>query len=182
MGNLAASFAAAKLRALNYVVLHDTGSLPGNLGKGQILHVLCDKDHVEDFCSIFQLQTTDRQIKNNEFYTAPYTAGIIRVTPKGLGYFPETFETRLLTHRCWDFGGVVPVTQTSVRFSVIMYEFAVHGAELSERRREIILAHMRNSIGIAPPYKAPGLIVHNDNANFNEPASATLLPIDIKAD
>lgn len=141
-------FQQANDMQLLYVILNDDHCLPDYVPAGETeIRILVESAHRARLIGVMNLTPQAPTLKErNELFTSPDIPVTIRLIPKGKGYFPEDFESKLLAQR--HFVNIcVPVVALEDMLWVAMYEHLYHKLEISDRMRLTFLRAVNGRIG-----------------------------------
>lgn len=152
MASLRSMFLEANAQGIKYVVLNDDSSLPELMPYGEIdIRVLVEAADKKRFIKAFNLEPCYPMMKEkNELFTSAeptHDSLKFRIIPKGKGYFPEQFESKLLIGRHVVNNCVYSPPQAEMIW-MVLYEYMKRDQKLGRREFKIINTRLENYLGM----------------------------------
>lgn len=151
--SLRSMFLAANEQNIKYVVLNDNDMLPETVTEEERqIRILVAAEDKGRLIKVFRLLPTNPSLKDRcEMYNSEDdtigSATHFRIIAKGRGYFPETFETRLLATRHLRNKSVQSPAESELIW-IVLHEYHKHGYTLyADRCQKIIKRRLETSVG-----------------------------------
>lgn len=156
---LRSQFIEANKSRLRYVVLNDSDKLPEQIPETETeIRILVEKESRAKLIAVLGIEPYEPELGVRCEYHLPPAECFgdgkpLRLITKGTGYFPETFESRLLAgaHVHKD----VYRPDVNDLLWIMMYEYLHHGVQFNQRHNDHFFKLVRERIGPKLIYKNP---------------------------